>query len=357
MSMTRQAGIILPGYNPLLVANAPTIGTATAGSSNCASVTFTAPSCTGGSVITTYTVYANCGALATTGASSPLTVTGLTAGTSYTFKVIATNIYGPSYPSAASNSIIPPQTYTTPGTYTFVVPAGVTTLSAAAIGGGGGGYGGGGNAGGGGGGGAFRYVNNISVTPAQNITVTVGAAGVAGNSATNGGQSSFGSSVVAPGGSAASGVTGGSGGTGGTGSGGDGGNGGSAGGSYGAGSTGSGGAGGAGGRNNKGGGGTSGSLGNASYDQTRNGSASGGSGGFGGGRNGDSGGGVRFCTGSLTTTSGYKQGNMPTSAVGCGASSSYYGGGGGGAYGDACGAAANGQKGAVQVKWGAGATY
>ena len=59
MSMTRQAGIILPGYNPLLVANAPTIGTATAGTAQCASVAFTAPSCTGGSVITTYTAFCN----------------------------------------------------------------------------------------------------------------------------------------------------------------------------------------------------------------------------------------------------------------------------------------------------------
>ena len=57
MSLSRQAGIILPGYNPLQVADAPTIGTATAGTSNCASVTFTAPACTGGSVITTYTAY------------------------------------------------------------------------------------------------------------------------------------------------------------------------------------------------------------------------------------------------------------------------------------------------------------
>lgn len=109
MAMRLPAGILRPGYNPLLVANAPTIGTATAGVSNCASVTFTAPACTGGSVISTYTAYCTTtGTNTTTGASSPLVVSGLTTGQSYTFRVVANNIYGPSYPSAASNSIVGP---------------------------------------------------------------------------------------------------------------------------------------------------------------------------------------------------------------------------------------------------------
>jgi hypothetical protein len=42
-----------------------------------------------------------------TGASSPITVSGLTGGTAYTFKVFATNAYGPSPLSAASNSVTP----------------------------------------------------------------------------------------------------------------------------------------------------------------------------------------------------------------------------------------------------------
>ena len=105
--MSRQAGIVLPGYNPLLVANAPTIGTATVASGTSVSVAFTAPSCAGGSVISTYTAYCTTtGTNTTTGASSPLVVTGLTTGQSYTFRVVATNIYGPSYPSAASNSVV-----------------------------------------------------------------------------------------------------------------------------------------------------------------------------------------------------------------------------------------------------------
>lgn len=175
MSMSRQAGILLPGYNPLLVANAPIIGTATNASPTSISVAFTAPSCTGGSVISTYTAYANCGVFRTTGASSPLVVTGLTTGTSYTFRVIATNIYGPSYPSAASNSAIPAvtcATFTTAGTFTWVAPAGVTSVSAVAIGGGANGMECSSTRSGGGGG--LGYKNNISVTPGTSYTVQVG---------------------------------------------------------------------------------------------------------------------------------------------------------------------------------------
>lgn len=178
MSMSRQAGIILPGYNPLLVANAPTIGTATAGTSNCASVTFTAPSCTGGSVISTYAAYCTTtGTNRAVGASSPLVVTGLTAGQSFTFRVVATNIYGPSYPSAASNSVtatvITCTTFTTVGTFSWVAPAGVTSVAAVAVGGGGF-LSGNGKAGGGGG--ALAYRNGVSVTPGTSYTVVIGGA-------------------------------------------------------------------------------------------------------------------------------------------------------------------------------------
>lgn len=106
MSMRYQAGIILPGYNPLKVANAPTIGTATAGSGS-ASVTFTAPADVGGGAISGYTVISTPSGITGTGTSSPITVSGLTNGTAYTFKVFATNAYGPSPLSAASNSATP----------------------------------------------------------------------------------------------------------------------------------------------------------------------------------------------------------------------------------------------------------
>lgn len=75
--------------------------------------------------------------------------------------------------------------YTTPGTYTFVVPTGITSVSAVCVGGSGGnqiwdcgGYGG-----------NLRYKNNIAVTEGDSLTVIVGAGG-AGPSGT-GGNSSF----------------------------------------------------------------------------------------------------------------------------------------------------------------------
>lgn len=106
MSMRYQAGIILAGYNPLLVPDAPTIGTATGGNVS-ASVTFTAPANVGGGAITGFTVISTPSGITGTGASSPITVSGLTNGTAYTFKVFANNAYGPSPLSAASNSVTP----------------------------------------------------------------------------------------------------------------------------------------------------------------------------------------------------------------------------------------------------------
>ena len=203
MSMRYQAGIVLPGYNALKVANAPTIGTATAGNAQ-ASVTFTAPACVGGGAISSYTVYCTTtGTKTSTGASSPLVVTGLTNGTAYTFRAVATNAYGPSYPSAASNSaspVAPPTcaTYDTPGTYSFIVPTGVTSIAVVVIGAGGNGgnsvygyapcYGiclyAGGN---GGGGGGLAYSNGRTVTPGSSIPLRV----AANNAGTNPSQSTY----------------------------------------------------------------------------------------------------------------------------------------------------------------------
>jgi hypothetical protein len=105
MSMRYPGGLITATYNLLLVPGAPTIGTATAGNAQ-ASVTFTAPSDIGGGAITSYTVISSGGQVGT-GASSPVTVTGLTNGQSYTFTVYANNAYGPGDVSAASNSVTP----------------------------------------------------------------------------------------------------------------------------------------------------------------------------------------------------------------------------------------------------------
>lgn len=106
MSMRYAAGFISAFFNPLKNPNAPTIGTATAGGAS-ASVAFTAPSDIGGSAITSYIAISTPGGFTGTAASSPVTVTGLTNGTAYTFKVWANNSYGPSALSAASNSVTP----------------------------------------------------------------------------------------------------------------------------------------------------------------------------------------------------------------------------------------------------------
>jgi hypothetical protein len=106
MSMRYPAGFISAFYNPLKNPDAPTIGTATGGDAS-ASVTFTAPANVGGSAITGFTVVSSPTGITGTGASSPVTVSGLSNGTPYTFKVFATNSYGPSALSAASNSVTP----------------------------------------------------------------------------------------------------------------------------------------------------------------------------------------------------------------------------------------------------------
>jgi len=62
--------------------------------------------------------------------------------------------------------------YTCAGTYSFVIPAGVTSISVLSVGAGrnGGNYGGGG-------GGALSYKNNLAVTPGTTLTVKVGCRG------------------------------------------------------------------------------------------------------------------------------------------------------------------------------------
>jgi hypothetical protein len=86
------------------VPNAPTIGTATAGFSS-ASVAFT-PATTGGTV-SLFTATSSPGSITGTSATSPITVSGLTVGTEYTFTVSGENSTGTSPLSSASNSVFP----------------------------------------------------------------------------------------------------------------------------------------------------------------------------------------------------------------------------------------------------------
>jgi hypothetical protein len=91
---------------PLTIPDSPTSVTATALDQR-AFVTFTPPINNGGSGITNFTATSNPGNISVTSTSSPIQLTGLTNGTSYTFTVVATNSTGISIPSSASNSVTP----------------------------------------------------------------------------------------------------------------------------------------------------------------------------------------------------------------------------------------------------------
>lgn len=240
------------------------------------------------------------------------------------------------------------QVYTAVGVHQFIVPAGVTSVSAVAVGGGSAG------ATAGGGGGALAFVNNWVVTPGQAITVIVGGAG---------GISSFAGAVSAGGGGAASsyryescsrsgggdydcsmetGYTGGAGGkpSGGTGfAGGNGGDG-----------NGGGGGGGAGGYAGAGGRGGRGTAGSSSNESGYAGSGGAGGGGMGGWATGGGGGvglngiGANGSGGPSGKTGGAGGGGSGGAAAN-GPSGGIYGGGGGGKGGQ-------GTQGAVRIIWG-----
>lgn len=150
-------------------------------------------------------------ALASINSTSFRTLAGVASG-----QISVSNFYG------KSNSPTGQTTYTDPGTYTWVVPAGVTSVSVMCVGGGGrggprsfdcigcvgfavGGVGGGG--------GGTGFGNNISVTPGASITLVVGSGAYNGASAV---ATTFGSSVTAYSGGWASAGTGGIGGAAGT---------------------------------------------------------------------------------------------------------------------------------------------
>ena len=124
MARGKKAGKISQSANDFLEPKAPTsvsatnVGSGRAFNNGRADVTFSLPA--DSPAATSYTVTSSPGSYTASGASSPLSVTGLQSGTAYTFTVIATNAVGNSPASAASNSI----TATT-------VPATIGTPSAA----------------------------------------------------------------------------------------------------------------------------------------------------------------------------------------------------------------------------------
>ena len=262
--------------------------------------------------------------------------------------------------------------YTTPGTFAFIPPAGVTSVCVVCIGGGGGGmYYNVSNSGfsyamQGGGGGGLAWKNNISVTPGTEYAITVGAGGLFG--AYSGGSTAGGASYVsmvseallkAYGGNpgrysqtVAGGVA--------TFSGGGGGAGGSSVAYMGSGDgpSGGGGAGGYSGNGGNGGTQTSGRL-------PTNGSGGGGAGGgqpvvdrrsAGGGGTGLQGQGSNG-TANSTTGGGGGSGGSQGSSIQSASTGGNYGGGGGGSSSVFYGTGGNGANGAVRIMWGAGRAY
>ena len=125
MAIGKRSGKKSQGSNDFLMPKTPTIGTATnvgtgrAFNNGAATVTFTAdPTYAADS----FTVTSTPGSYTGTGASSPITVTGLQSDTSYTFTVTATNTYGTSDASAASNSITATTVPATPAAPTASSP-------------------------------------------------------------------------------------------------------------------------------------------------------------------------------------------------------------------------------------------
>lgn len=86
------------------VPTAPTIGTASYTSGGNATVSFSLPTSNGGATITGYKVYAN-GTLRATVSTSPASLTGLSDGTLYQFRVVAVNTAGDSPSSGNSNQV------------------------------------------------------------------------------------------------------------------------------------------------------------------------------------------------------------------------------------------------------------
>ena len=253
--------------------------------------------------------------------------------------------------------------FTTPGTYSWTAPAGVTSVSVVAVGGGGGGAAStlstNGFSGGGGGGGGLGWKNNISVTPSQSYTIVVGSAGLGGsgagfNDGTDGGDSYFiNTSTVMGTGGARGAYNSTSTSFGGTFVGDGGGNGGV-------------GGGGSDGNESGGGGGAGGYSGPGGRGGTGTGAPTSGSGGSGGGHSGvnsftgkvlSGGGGVGIngegSAGSAVDNASGTVGANP----GSDGSGKNYGGGGSGSEDDSGGGAGDGGGGAVKIIWGSDVSY
>lgn len=91
---------------PATVPNPPTNVTGVSGNQQ-VTVSWNAPANNGGSPITGYTVTSNPGSISASSSTTTATVTGLTNGTAYTFRVVATNAVGNSGLSSPSAAVTP----------------------------------------------------------------------------------------------------------------------------------------------------------------------------------------------------------------------------------------------------------
>ncbi len=107
------------------VPGAPSISAVAFGNTQ-VSVQFTPPASNGGAPIISYTAVSTPGNFTATGSGSPLTVSGLTNGTSYTFRVSATNVIGTGALSNASAAVTPKGPPTAP---TNVIAHAITGFS------------------------------------------------------------------------------------------------------------------------------------------------------------------------------------------------------------------------------------
>ncbi|WP_345852318.1 Ig-like domain-containing protein [Shewanella algae] len=105
-----------------VVPGAPTSVSAVASDAS-ATVSFSAPASTGGAAISSYTVTSSPGGLTASGAGSPLTVSGLSNGTDYSFTVNANNTAGTGPASSPSNTVTPKAnqtiSFSNPGAQSF----------------------------------------------------------------------------------------------------------------------------------------------------------------------------------------------------------------------------------------------
>tara|TARA_B000000437_G_scaffold120079_1_gene87236 strand:- start:890 stop:2671 length:1782 start_codon:yes stop_codon:yes gene_type:complete len=126
-----------------------------------------------------------------------------------TAKPCAENYTTHAYRSKNANSCVPillntQWIYNIPGTYQWTCPENITQISVVAVGGGGGGGNSNGYGASGGGGGGLIWVNNITVIPDTDYTITVGAGGLGNSNGTsngqNGGDTDFDNLLIAYGG-------------------------------------------------------------------------------------------------------------------------------------------------------------